>query len=80
MIIDVVPIAGDGSIRRAIADTAGRADAARWRPSSSSPSRGTVTAPLPPGHHARRYLAETPLDPQSWSAHPRRSAPPVAFW
>jgi hypothetical protein len=30
MIIDVTRIAGDGSIRHAVVDTAGRDDAARW--------------------------------------------------
>jgi hypothetical protein len=30
MVIEVIEISGDGSVRRAVVDTAGRGDAVRW--------------------------------------------------
>ena len=62
MIIDVVRITGDGNIRRAIADTTGRADAARWQqfaeqaslvaPAQYRPSPGEPVYDISAGEHA----------------------------
>ena len=46
MVIEVTRIGGDGSIRRAVVDTAGREDAARWERLAQQ-----VALEVPPPYH-----------------------------
>jgi hypothetical protein len=70
VIIDVARIAGDGSIRRAVVDTAGRQDADRWEqltqrsslevPPPYRPSPGEPVYDISAGGHATQ-VAEADL-------------------